>query len=148
LCHYIQLRRINKGDFVVKKGGKRMSNDIERIREKKKQWEEHSLKPTLDRFGLKESPTRFYTPADVEGFDFLTKVGFPGEYPFTAGTYPTYPYRPAPRRGQPTARGLVRAAGYSGYGTAEDTRDYYKQMQARGQRAGLTCPHKGYHCLS
>jgi methylmalonyl-CoA mutase N-terminal domain/subunit len=113
-----------------------MSEDIERVKQERKEWEEMVLKPALERFWLKESPTKFFTPADVEDFDFLTKVGFPGEYPFTAGTYPTSPYIPAPRRGLPVASGLVRAATYSGYGTAEDTRDYYKEMQKRGQRRG------------
>ncbi|MDZ4230698.1 MAG: methylmalonyl-CoA mutase family protein, partial [Dehalococcoidales bacterium] len=32
--------------------------------------------------------------------------------------------------------GLVRAGQYSGYGTAEDTRDYYKNEIARGRRQG------------
>ncbi|MEM2125918.1 MAG: methylmalonyl-CoA mutase family protein [Candidatus Methanosuratincola sp.] len=113
-----------------------MSQDIEKIKQKRKEWEEKVLRPALDRFGLKEPPTKFYTPADIEGFDFLTKVGFPGQYPFTAHTYPTSPYIPAPRRGLPGATGLVRAATYSGYGTAEDTRDYYLEMQKRGQRRG------------
>jgi methylmalonyl-CoA mutase N-terminal domain/subunit len=113
-----------------------MSEDIERIKQRRKEWEERVLKSALERFGLKESPTRFYTPADVENFNFLDKVGFPGEYPFTAGTYPTAFYRPAPRRGLPIAPGLVRAATYSGYGAPEDSRDYYKEMQKLGQRAG------------
>ncbi len=113
-----------------------MSEDMEKIKQKRKEWEEKVLKPALDRFGLKESPTKFYTPVDIEGFDFLTNVGFPGQYPFTAHTYPTSPYIPAPRRGLPGASGLVRAATYSGYGTAEDTRDYYMEMQKRGQRRG------------
>lgn len=113
-----------------------MTEEMEEIKKRKQEWEEKVLKPAVDRFGLKESPSKFYSPADVEDFDFLTKVGFPGEYPFTAGTYAMSPYMPAPRRGIPGASGLVRAANYSGYGTAEDTRDYYKQMQARGQRGG------------
>ncbi len=113
-----------------------MGKETDEIQKKRQEWEEKVLKPALDNFGFKESPTRFYTPADVKDFDFMTKVGFPGQYPFTAGTYPTYPYRPAQRRGIPTAPGLVRAASYSGYGTAEDTRDYYNKMQKLGQRAG------------
>jgi len=113
-----------------------MSEDIEKIGQKRQEWEEKVLKPALDAFRLKESPTKFYTPADVKDFDFLTKVGFPGQSPFTAGTYPTYPYRPAPRRAGDVGTGLVRAASYSGFGTAEDTRDYYKEMQKLGQRAG------------
>ena len=70
----------------------------QKVFEEKKKWEEKTLNPALERFKLKESPTRFYTPADArEGFDFLGKVGFPGQYPFTAGTFPTFPYRTGER---------------------------------------------------
>ena len=111
--------------------------DMEKIRDKKNRWEEKTLKPALGKFKLKESPTRFYSPADMESFDFLEKVGFPGEYPFTAGIYPTLPYAVVATKGSlPSARGLVRAARYSGYGAPEDTRDYYKMMQSRGLRGG------------
>jgi len=113
-----------------------VGNNLEEIREKRKEWEERVLKPSLERFAFKESPTKFYTPADIPDFDFLDKVGFPGRYPFTAGTYATYPYIPAPRRGVQVAPGLRRASTYSGYGTPEDCRDYYKEMQKRGQRSG------------
>jgi len=113
-----------------------MDNKREEILKKREEWEERTLKPALKRFGLKESPTKFYTPVDVKEHNFLEKEGFPGQYPFTAGTYPTFPYQPAPRRGIHVAPGIVRAATYSGYGAPEDSRDYYKEMQLRGQRAG------------
>jgi len=113
-----------------------MGEDIENIKQKRQEWEEKVLKPALDTFRLKESPTRFYTPADVKDFDFLTKVGFPGQYPFTADIYPAAPAIPAVGRERPSAPGLVRASGYSGYGTAEDTRDYYIDLQKRGGRGG------------
>jgi methylmalonyl-CoA mutase N-terminal domain/subunit len=112
---------------------------IQEIERKKKEWEEKTLKPALERFKLKESPTRFYTPLDVGGeVDFLNKVGFPGQYPFTAGTFPTFPYRTGERGSGAIAQapGLVRAGRYSGYGSAEDTRDYYLYMKKLGQRAG------------
>ncbi len=112
---------------------------IQEIEKKKKEWEEKTLKPALERFKLKESPTRFYTPLDVGGeVDFLNKVGFPGQYPFTAGTFPTFPYRTGERGSGAIAQapGLVRAGRYSGYGSAEDTRDYYLYMKKLGQRAG------------
>jgi len=112
-------------------------SDLEKIKEKKKLWEEKVLKPALERFKLEKSPNKFYTPLDVEGFDFLKNVGFPGAYPFTAGTYPLLPYTVVATKGSlPSAKGLVRAAGYSGYGTPEDTRDYYKEYQKRGLRGG------------
>ena len=44
-----------------------MKEDLEKIKQEKKRWEEKTLKPALDRFKLKESPTRFYSPSDLEG---------------------------------------------------------------------------------
>jgi methylmalonyl-CoA mutase N-terminal domain/subunit len=117
----------------MKQDGKKM------IKEERKKWEEKTLKPALDRFKLKESPTEFYSPADMpEGFDFLEKVGFPGQIPFTAGTYATFPYRTGERGsgGIAQAKGLVRAGRYSGYGAPEDTRDYYLHMKRLGSKAG------------
>lgn len=113
-----------------------MTENIEEIKHRKQEWQEKVLKPAMDRFFLKESPNKYYTPADIEGFNYLKDVGLPGEYPFTAGTYPVVPYIPAQRGGLPKGSGLVRAAVYSGYGTAEDTRDYYKTLQEHGQRGG------------
>jgi len=110
-----------------------------KIQEEQKKWEVKILKPALDRFKLKEPPTRFYTPLDQgEDFDFLKKVGFPGQYPFTAATFPTFPYRSGERGAGsvPQAAGLVRAGRYSGYGAPEDTRDYYLRMKELGQKAG------------
>lgn len=109
-----------------------------KIKEKKAEWEERTLKPALDRFRMKENPTRFYTPTDIEGFDFLEKVGFPGEYPLTAGPYPVYPYAAGTKGGGviQAAPGLRRAGRYSGYGIAEDTRDYYKRIAGLGSKAG------------
>ena len=115
-----------------------MDRELEKIKEKRREWEEQTLKPAVQRFGLKVSPNKFYGPADLEGFDFLTKVGFPGEYPFTASTYPLYPYQAGTRGGGAiqTAPSLVRSGRYSGYGAPEDTRDYYKQMQSLGRETG------------
>ncbi len=115
-----------------------MKDDLEKIEQEKKAWEAKTLKPALDRFKLKQSPTRFYTPGDVRDFDFLERVGFPGQSPFTAGTFPTFPYRTGERGSGavPQAAGLVRAGRYSGYGAPEDTRDYYLRMKKLGQKAG------------
>ena len=113
--------------------------EIQKLQKEKEKWDEKTLKPALQRFKLKESPTRFYSPLDVdEEFDFLNKVGFPGQYPFTSGTFATFPYRTGERGSGSIAQapGLVRAGRYSGYGSAEDTRDYYVHMKKLGQKAG------------
>jgi methylmalonyl-CoA mutase N-terminal domain/subunit len=113
--------------------------NLERIKKQQKEWETGTLKKSLDRFGATESPNKFYTPLDIEEFDFLEKVGFPGEYPFTAGVYPFH----VPGSGPVTGGyhiggggGLVRAGRYLGYGTAEDTRDYYQSEIVRGRTGG------------
>ena len=113
-------------------------SELEKIIERKKKWEESCLVPALKRFKLKESPTKFYTPADIPNFNFLEKVGFPGEYPFTAGPYATNPQAAGTKGGGliQSAPGLRRAGRYSGYGTSEDTRDYYLQMRDLGSKAG------------
>ena len=116
-----------------------MKEDLEKVRQEKTRWGEKTLKAALERFKLKESPTQFYAPSDLDdGFNFLEQVGFPGQYPFTAGTYPTFPYLTGERGsgGIAQAKGLVRAGRYSGYGAPEDTRDYYLHMRKLGSRTG------------
>lgn len=102
------------------------------IEDRKREWEEGTLKKSLERLGRKESRTRFYTPLDMDDHKFLEKVGFPGEYPFTAGIYPTSNIDENSE--------LIWASGYSGYGTPEDTRDYYLYMASLGRRIGMALP--------
>jgi len=116
-----------------------MTDKYDQINKKKQEWTEGPLQKALGRFPhLKQSPSRFYTPLDAKNFDFLTKVGFPGTYPFTAGTFPFDAMAEMARTasGRSGDSGLTRAAMYSGYGTPEDTRDFYKQMIDRGFRQG------------
>ena len=111
----------------------------EKVASEREKWEADTLKKSLQRFGVTESPNKYYTPLDVKGHDFLEKVGFPGQYPFTAGVYPCS----VPGSGPVTGGyhiggggGLVRAGRYLGYGTAEDTRDYYQSEIVRGRTGG------------
>jgi methylmalonyl-CoA mutase N-terminal domain/subunit len=120
----------------VKMFDEKKLNEIEK---RKKDWEDGPLKKSLDRFGITENPNRFYTPLDIKDYDFLDKEGFPGIYPFTADIYPSAAPGSThlPGGGHLMAGGgLVRAGQYSGYGTAEDTRDYYRSEIARGRKQG------------
>ncbi|MFA4909547.1 MAG: methylmalonyl-CoA mutase family protein [Desulfobacteria bacterium] len=99
---------------------------LSEIKEKRKEWEEKVLMPSAKRFGIEKRPTEFYTPSDIPNFDFERDVGFPGQYPFTAAPYPVNLVPRIERGAKPG--GLRRAGLYSGYGTPEDTRDYYKLM--------------------
>jgi methylmalonyl-CoA mutase N-terminal domain/subunit len=115
-----------------------MCKDQKVISDAKKEWEGKCVTPALKRFKLTENPTRFYSPLDLPDFDFLERVGFPGQFPFTAGTYPFFPYQSGLKGTGPIpqAPGLARVGRYSGYGTAEDYRDYQKHMQALGAKSG------------
>jgi methylmalonyl-CoA mutase N-terminal domain/subunit len=114
--------------------------DIEKITKKRVEWEQGTLKKSLERFGVDEPPDRFYTPMDIQDFDFMEKVGFPGTYPYTAGIYACHVPGAGPVTGGgnigATGKGMVRAGRYSGYGMAEDTRDFYKKEIQRGRTVG------------
>lgn len=115
-------------------------DELKEIAKKRSEWEEKVLKKQLARFGVKESPQKYYTPLDTQGYNFLKDVGFPGQYPFTAGKYASLApgVQPAVGGGHASSGGgLIRAGRYSGYGTAEDTRDYYKYMIDIGRVPGI-----------
>lgn len=114
-----------------------MKDQSEEIRKQEKAWKEGPVEKALDKFPLiSECPSRFYTPADIdEDFDFLEKVGFPGQYPYTAGAYPFEPMAGLSKFAA-MAPPTTRAALYSGYGRPEDTRDYYKSLLEKGGKEG------------
>jgi methylmalonyl-CoA mutase N-terminal domain/subunit len=114
--------------------------DLERVKQAEEEWRANVVEPRVQRFNIPESPTRFYTPTSQPDFDFLENVGFPGQYPFTAGNRPFEAWRAhaeaGARLGVRPDYGVSSAGRYSGYGTAEDYRDYLLAMQARGSRGG------------
>ena len=62
-----------------------------------------------------------YGPDALEGFDPATRLGEPGEFPFTRGVYPSmYTGRPWTMRQ------------YAGFGTAKESNERYKQLVAHG----------------
>lgn len=65
---------------------------------------------------------RFHTEADLAGFDYLTKLGNPGEFPFTRGVYPAmYTER------------LWTMRQYAGYATAKESNERYRYLMSQGQ---------------
>ncbi len=62
-----------------------------------------------------------YTPADLAGWDYEEKVGYPGKYPFTRGVQPTM------YRGR-----LWTMRQYAGMGDAEESNKRYKYLLANG----------------
>lgn len=112
---------------------------MKEIKKKEGEWEEGTLKEAMKKFKVTESQEKYYSPLDIEGFDFLRDVGFPGQYPFTSGRYAMFVPGSGPVKGGGgigSGGGLKRAGRYSGYGTAEDTRDYYLNERKRGRRSG------------
>ena len=65
---------------------------------------------------------RLYTPEDIPKFDYMEKLGFPGEYPFTRGVQPTM------HRGR-----LWTMRQFAGFGTAEETNARFKFLIGHGE---------------
>ncbi len=65
---------------------------------------------------------RVYTPLDQKDFDYTTKLGLPGEFPYTRGVQPTM------YRGR-----LWTMRQYAGFGTAEESNARYKYLLEQGQ---------------
>src|SRR5690554_2086449 len=63
---------------------------------------------------------RLFDPSDVE-VDYAADLGFPGEYPFTRGVYPTM------YRGR-----LWTMRQYAGFGTAEESNRRYRYLLEQG----------------
>jgi methylmalonyl-CoA mutase N-terminal domain/subunit len=104
---------------------------LDEIRNKDKEWEKKVLSDFLAKLPERKkefatssgiSVDRLFTPLDTEGFDYTTDLGFPGEYPFTRGVYPTM-YR---------ARFWTMRQ-YAGFGTAEETNARFKYLLDHGQ---------------
>ncbi len=101
------------------------------LAEARKDWEEKRVAPALKRGGERRDRfatssgieiKREYDPGDLNGFDFLSDLGFPGEYPFTRGVQPTM------YRGR-----LWTMRQYAGFGDAEESNRRYRYLFANGQ---------------
>lgn len=97
------------------------------LKELKKIWEDKFLNSGKFKETKKSFQTdsgieieRFYLPD--ENFDYITKLGFPGDYPYTRGVYPTM------YRGR-----LWTMRQYAGFGTAEETNKRFKYLLEHGQ---------------
>lgn len=65
---------------------------------------------------------RAYDPLDMEGFDYIENLNWPGEYPFTRGIQPTM------YRGR-----LWTMRQYAGFGSAEETNQRFRYLLDQGQ---------------
>ncbi len=104
---------------------------IEPLIAAKQGWEIRTLKPILNK-GPERKPAfetssgitleRVYTPLESPGDDYLGKLGFPGEFPFTRGIQPTM------YRGR-----LWTMRQYAGFGTAAQSNRRYRYLLEQGQ---------------
>ncbi len=99
--------------------------DLERIREARERWERERAGP--ERKESFETPSgipldRVYTPEHTADLDYLQDLGFPGEFPYTRGVYPTM------YRGR-----LWTMRQYAGYATAEESNRRYRFLLEQGQ---------------
>ncbi|MCK4455286.1 MAG: methylmalonyl-CoA mutase, partial [Thermoplasmata archaeon] len=101
------------------------------LKEVIQKWQETTLKQSLDTLGERDEEfrtlssipaKRIYTPEDVADTDFARDIGFPGEFPFTRGVYPTM-YRSR----------LWTMRQYAGFGTAKESNTRYKFLIGQGQ---------------
>src|SRR5713226_3716606 len=63
-----------------------------------------------------------YTAKDLPGWDYQSQLGYPGEFPFTRGVYPTM------YRGR-----LWTMRQYAGFGTARESNQRYRYLLSQGQ---------------
>ena len=103
-----------------------MKYSDETVGKEKERWAKETVK---DKVSGKKAQTSagievdlLYTPEDIQGTDYLSNTGFPGEYPFTRGVYPTM-YR---------GRNWTMRQ-YSGLATAEESNARYKFLLEQGQ---------------
>jgi len=124
--------------------------DLSSLEKEKEKWKKETVEKSLIHLQEKKSKfltssdipiERIYTPLEVKNLDYIQDLGFPGEYPYTRGVYPTM-YR---------AR-LWTMRQYAGFGTAEQTNQRFKYLLQQGQtglsvafdfptQIGLDCNH-------
>lgn len=105
-------------------------DSFEKLLEYQKKWEEKTRKALekrperCDNFYTNSGIEikRLYTELDMQDFNYLEDLGFPGEFPYTRGIYPTM------YRGR-----LWTMRQYAGYGTSEESNKRYKFLLSQGQ---------------
>src|SRR5712692_1801206 len=99
--------------------------------EDKERWEKETYEPVVRR--APEREVRYeslagipiqplYTPEDLAGWRYEDKLGYPGEFPYTRGPYPSM------YRGR-----LWTMRMFAGFGRPEDTNARFKYLLAQGQ---------------
>lgn len=104
--------------------------DADAIEEGRRRWQaryDASRKREADFTTLSGDPVNAaYGPRPGDTYDGFERIGWPGEYPFTRGLYPT---------GYRGRTWTIRQ--FAGFGNAEQTNERYKMILANG---GGGCP--------
>ncbi len=104
---------------------------LSKLSEHKQNWEKNVLNKVLNKkperkekffTGSNIEINGVYTGLDIQELDYSKDLGFPGEYPYTRGVYPTM------YRGR-----LWTMRQYAGFGTAEESNKRYKYLLSQGQ---------------
>ncbi len=107
------------------------SNNSRLYQESKQQWEETTLKQTLQKRPERQTQfittsstpiERLYTPSETTPVEYLNKLNYPGQYPYTRGIHATG------YRGK-----LWTMRMFAGFGTAEETNARFKYLLQQGQ---------------
>jgi methylmalonyl-CoA mutase N-terminal domain/subunit len=104
-----------------------MNGSAEKIRGARRRWEEEvkasgKIRPVKFTTVSGEPIEMLYGPDDIHEINFLSEIGFPGEYPYTRGIHPTG------YRGR-----LWTMRQFAGFGTPEDTNARYHYLLEHGQ---------------
>jgi methylmalonyl-CoA mutase N-terminal domain/subunit len=104
-----------------------MNESVEKIRGVRRRWEEEvkasgKIRPVKFTTVSGEPIEMLYGPDDIHEINFLSEIGFPGEYPYTRGIHPTG------YRGR-----LWTMRQFAGFGTPEDTNARYHYLLEHGQ---------------
>ena len=97
---------------------------LEEIERKKKQWEKellHKKKFSSATTSWGHDLDVVYTPDNLKDMEYLRDIGFPGDFPFVRGVYPSM------YRGK-----LWTMRQYAGFGTAEETNTHFKYLLEQG----------------
>jgi methylmalonyl-CoA mutase N-terminal domain/subunit len=97
------------------------------LEERRRHWEEHLVRSAMEK--LPERKKEFVTDSDIgvqrlylpQDQSYIDASGFPGEYPFTRGIYPTM-YR----------NRMWTMRQYAGFGTAEESNRRYQFLISQG----------------
>ena len=97
----------------------------------KKDWQDTTLSRTLERLPERDDPFEtsagqpvdpLYTPEDLDQWDYIRDLSYPGEFPFTRGVQPNM------YRGR-----LWTMRQYAGFGDAEESNRRYRYLLSQGQ---------------